>query len=112
MDTVIYRFAAVSARARRAVERSGGTVFARARRRGVVVALPASANWFPGLVVVEGGRARVEDTEFEDIEVRSTAFTWACGGGAAALAADSARRLWHWRDAQCPKRESRAEVCA
>lgn len=98
-DAPLYIFTAVSPRARRAIERSGGAVMA-STRRGVPVVLPECCDWYTGAVRL-GARPRVEDAEFT-AGSRSVAFTWPTAGGGAALAADPGRRLWHWRDAQCP----------
>ncbi len=108
----VLSFAAVSLRARRAIERAGGRVFDRWRhgRGPVLVRMPDGADWYCGRVAFEGGRAVAEALEFEHPYYRLTAYTWPARGGAAVLAsdrtADGERRLWHPRDAECPRREA------
>ncbi len=106
---LVLGFASVSLRARRAIERAGGRVFDRKRRGPVYVRMPDGAEWYCGRVVFERGRPVAEPLEYEVPFYRSTVFTWPARGGAAVLAAErdevGRRRLWHWRDAQCPRRE-------
>lgn len=111
MDVVL-TFAAVSLRARRAIERAGGRVFDRKRhgRGPVFVLMPAGAVWYCGRVAFERGRPVAEPLEYEVPMHRLTAYAWPARRGATVLASDcdewGRRRLWHWRDAECPRRES------
>lgn len=96
------RFARVSLRARAAIVRAGGDVVFDRRSRAWLATMPEPSDWHPGRVMPRrDGTPRV--TRLEKLTAGfTTVYTWRRPVGQCVLVSDEQRRLWHWRDPECP----------